>query len=432
MINWLAEQKVLVLWMGQTHLLCRGIEAFAGEVPVIPTTPAGQALCRACEIPCLSLAEAVCHYGARDAVVLSFRPTSNLLEVVMGTRWRVASPDLNIVDRVGDKTELPTILDMAGVPKLRQRILADARPADTRSLWKDFGGDWVVVQEPEDNRTGGGTHLVRSEQELRAALGSGGRKKVVEYLQGRLVTISGCVAHGVAYASGVSRQLVGLEPLVDRWSAHCGNDVILPGVVSAEEIKWMGVICRSIGEVLYEHYGFRGHYGLDMILSSVGTPYTVEINPRMQSVTTLVNAAEVELGRVPLHALHIAAFLPDAERVLPAAEALQPFSCRHSQLVIYHQGEPQRVTGDIDSGIHRFCQGKLEHARFRGDLTSLVFDEEIFITPFQQRGQVVARGERLAVVQRRGEFTSPEGLLTDRAKAIVKRVRKQLLGGHGS
>lgn len=430
--TWLAGRKVLVLWAGQTHLLCRGIEAYAGEIAVIPTTPAGEAMCRTCEIPWASLAQAVDRYGARDALVLSFRPTPDLLDAVTGTRWRVASPDLQIVDRVGDKTELPAILEMAAVPLLRQRIVEGGCTLDARSLWREFNHDRLVVQEPEDNRTGGGTHLVCSEEELGAILSSGGRRKVVEYLEGRGVTISGCVAHGIPYASGVSRQLVGLEPLVDRWSAHCGNDVVLPGFVSAGELRQMGDVCRSIGRVLFQHYGFQGHYGLDMILSNTGTPYTVEINARMQSVTTLVNAAEVELGRVPLHALHMAAFFSDADRVVPPSDLLEPFPCHHSQLVIYHCGEPRRITGDLCPGIHRLRHGKLEHARSRGDLTSVLSDEEVLITPFQLRGQLLTRGDRLAVVQRRGEFTSDDGKLTARGEAVVRSIREILLAPESS
>ncbi|MEV6986460.1 ATP-grasp domain-containing protein [Sphaerisporangium sp. NPDC051017] len=130
--------------------------------------------------------------------------------------------------------------------------------------------------------------------------------------------------------SGVSHQMVGYGPLTDVWGAHCGNQLVdgsdlTEGVAAACER-----VTRALGRVLRE-IGFLGLFGLDLLVTPDGRVVVLEINPRFQRVTSLLNAAERAAGLLPMPGVHVLAFVLDA---LPKAAPGAP-APGYSQVVGY-------------------------------------------------------------------------------------------------
>ncbi|MFD7660554.1 ATP-grasp domain-containing protein, partial [Actinosynnema sp. NPDC059797] len=267
---------------------------------------------------------------------------------------RLLAPARAATAVAADKIDALRLFERAGVAVPESRVVL-ARPGDAESCWAAGGRRPVVVQRRLNNLTGKGTRLVTGPAELRAALGDwrGERLRVSAYVPGTPLTVSGCVTGDVTAASAVSHQLVGLPELTSCWGAHCGNQLVADDELPAGVGERCRQVCERVGDQLRE-LGFRGAFGLDLVATPDGAVLAVEINPRFQTVVSLVHAQEVAAGLLPTLGAHaLASLLPSVpvRRVRTGCLAL-------SQLVV--PATRHGVLGAIPrSGGHRLDAGEL-------------------------------------------------------------------------
>jgi ATP-grasp domain len=334
-------------------------------------------------------------------------------------------PPRAVVDAVADKIKLLDLAAAAGVATPRATVAADARPEDAAHLWRRAGGGPLVAQLRRNNLTGAGTRPVGSQDELRECLAAwrGEEVKLAEFVDGLPLTVSGCVGPDRTLVSGISHQLVGYPRLTAVWGAHCGNqllddDDLPPGAARA---------CRQMAAAIGEQLrggGFRGMFGLDL-LADAGRVLAVEINPRIQSVTSLLNVAEVEAGLLPAPGAHVLSYLLDR---LPEPRCAPGPVPPLSQLVLYARRGGALLTGP-PAGRLRLSDGALLPAAGCQDQLSDLASDEALLWPFAGPGDVVRPGDRLVVVQFTGRAApvSTERRLHERAMrwldAVEARVR---------
>jgi ATP-grasp domain-containing protein len=414
-----------VAWWGLTHLLCRGIASYVPRFVVIPQSPAGLVLCREARIPHLTPEAAADRLGGERLDVLCLVPERRVTALCASLGWRLLNMPERIIGEVGDKLRLPDLLSRSGVPVIAHRLLTRASAREADKIWDALSWPRLVVQTGENDSTGRGTFLVVSLGELKAVLEELAPRpvKVARFMAGRLLTISACATSRGTFASRLSRQLVGLDLLTTQWSAHCGNECLDEGELTTDEVEVIRRCCRRIGREL-AHDGFVGQFGLDLVLDDEGAPWVLEINPRLQSVSSLVHAAELEAGDVPLQALHL---LELAKWPYQAQLNAAGHSCLHSQVVIEHRGPAVIVQRAPGCGVFHLRQDELASLDPAGDLLSLGLGG-CLITPFCVDGQRLASGDRIAVVQWRGPVTDGCGRLREEVAATVAAVRRGVLG----
>jgi predicted ATP-grasp superfamily ATP-dependent carboligase len=288
-------------------------------------------------------------------------------------------------------------------------------------IWREFDGSPVVVQQPANNLTGRGTRLLRDWREFSDTLveWGTGRLKVSRHMDGIPLTISGCVGPAQTIISAISKQLVGLPRLTCFWGAHCGNQLINTAELGEKREALCFDACLKVGDELRRR-GFLGAFGLDLMMTPENEIYVVEINPRLQSVSSLVNICEIESGVLPLPGVHLLAFLLDELPVAELVGASVPTSL--SQLVLYarRQGIISRVP---ESGAYRLENGTLKTADWPMSLHHLSTDE-VLIWVFSRLGDHVQNDTRLCVFQARfslAEKMTPN-ILTDSAMQLTDAV----------
>lgn len=299
-------------------------------------------------------------------------------------------------------------------------ILAD--PAAAARCWTSGGGRPIVVQRRVNNLTGKGTRLVTGHEELRLALRDwrGERLRVSAYLPGVPLTVSGCVTGDATVASAVSHQLVGLPGLTRFWGAHCGNQLVGDNELGAGVGAQCRRVCQRVGDQLGE-LGFRGAFGLDLVATSDGTVVAIEINPRFQTVVSLVQAQETAAGLLPMLGTHALALLLPAvpvRRVRTAALTL-------SQLVV-PATRPGVLEAVADSGCYRLDAGELRPLGMR-QLTELRPGEAL-VWRHALPGDRVRPGEELVLVQlpHRAAGITERPTLDPDAQAWVDTIRRNL------
>jgi ATP-grasp domain len=366
-----------IWWTGHSQLLtaaCHStFEIFHHRPPPLSTPP-------------------VAHAG-RQRVLLAFQPSEELERWAADAQVTLALPSRGVLRAAGDKIELLALAAGAGVQTPAALVVGDADPHEAGELWARAGERPLVAQLACDNLTGAGTRAVDGEQELARCLTEwrGERVKFAERLEGLPLTVSGCVTGEDVLVSSVSHQLVGYPRLTGMWGRHCGNQLVeddeLPPGVGA---RARGA-CTAIGRQLRE-LGFAGMFGLDLLASSEGV-VLIEINPRIQGVSSLANWAEVAGGLLPLPCAHVLAFL-DAT---PSASRLAPARLPLSQIVLYARGLT-RPDGAPELGRYRLIGGELAQIDGRMELPGLDAQEAL-VWPFVEPRTAPAPGSKLVVLQ---------------------------------
>ncbi|MCE6998305.1 ATP-grasp domain-containing protein [Saccharothrix sp. S26] len=332
---------------------------------------------------------------------------------------RLLAPARAAVAVAADKIDSLRLFERAGVAVPRARVVL-AEPADAESCWAAGGGRAVVVQRRVNNLTGKGTRLVTNVAELRAVLGDwrGELLRVSAHVPGTPLTVSGCVTGDVTVASAVSHQLVGLAELTGFWGAHCGNQLVADDELPPGVGVRCAQVCERVGDQLRE-LGFRGAFGLDLVATVDGAVFAVEINPRFQTVVSLVQAQEIAAGLLPMLGTHaLACLLPSVpvRRVRTRCLAL-------SQLVV-----PATGHGVLDaipeSGCYRLDAGVLRPSG-SARLTDLRPGEAL-LWRHALPGDPVRPGEELVLLQlpHRVAPVGDRPALDPEARAWVDAIRR--------
>ncbi|WP_267242586.1 ATP-grasp domain-containing protein [Streptomyces sp. PR69] len=336
-------------------------------------------------------------------------------------RCRLLAAPAGITERAADKIDSLALLAEAGVP-VAEHVLVPA--ADRRPAAAYWPGHWeqAVLQRRENNLIGRGTVLVTGPGQLAEALDCrpGHRLRLSRFMPGLSLTVSACAGGDRTVVSAVSHQLVGLPELTPGWGTHCGNQLLgpadLPGPLYADARE----TARAVGEVLRGH-GFRGVFGLDLLSDGEGPPLVVEINPRFQTVVSLVQSAEAAAGLLPSLGLHIlACLLPALPPVRESAQPTPPLS----QLVV-HAPRPGRVTALPRPGRYRLGADGALHGPSAGAPPSLpeLAADAALLWPHADPGPVQA-GDELVLVQTAERLCplAARPALGPRARAWTRRI----------
>ncbi|ARZ72414.1 hypothetical protein SMD11_6838 [Streptomyces albireticuli] len=263
--------------------------------------------------------------------------------------YRLLAPDPGVTAWAADKIHAVELFARAGVPTPPSRIVPATGRAPAGTYWNDR---WprAVAQRRQNNLIGRGTVLVDSPSDLQDFLDTwpGEPVKLSRYAPGISLTVTACAGPDRTIVSAVSHQLVGLPELAAGWGTHCGNQLVHPDDLPAGWYGQAREAARRVGEVLRGR-GFRGVFGLDLV-EDTGRLTAVEVNPRFQTVVSLVQAVERGAGLLPSLGLHILSFLlpalPD-----PVARELPP-GPHPSQLVV-HTATDTTVHDLAPSGRYR-------------------------------------------------------------------------------
>ncbi|MBC2876462.1 MULTISPECIES: pyridoxal-dependent decarboxylase [Streptomyces] len=336
--------------------------------------------------------------------------------------YRLLAPDAGVTAWAADKISVLELFGEAGVATPPCVVVPATGRAPARAYWHD---DWpgAVAQRRENNLIGRGTAPLASPADLDRRLAGWPDEPVrlSRRAPGISLTVTACAGPDRTVVSAVSHQLVGLPELAASWGTHCGNQLVHPGDLPDGLYGQAREAARRVGEVLRGR-GFRGVFGLDLVEED-GRLLAVEVNPRFQTVVSLVQAAERAAGLLPTLGLHILSFLlPALPPSVPGTLPSEP--CRPSQLVV-HAAEDTTLHGLAPTGRYRRA-GRVVTGPLAApaDLTELHDDEALYWAV--ARPGPVAAGQELALLQ----FRHPVAPLEPRPR-LHPEAREWISSFHG-
>jgi len=329
----------------------------------------------------------------------------------------------NKLSQFQELSKLPISLPLGGVYNLSG--------IEHDKLVRELGSKYVI--QFDRGHTGSGTVFVDSPSALLQLKEKFPERwvKASEYVVGVAYTLNGVVGSNGIYLGGLSRQITGDQVLTPLTGATIGNDFGYRTELKTghQKIEQEAVI---IGNAMLEK-GYRGLFGLDLIVLADGSHKFIEINARQPASIPMFTKMQLMAGQVPLTMIHLAEFLGlpyNLNQESYNAQALQPMNYAQVFVRAFHEYQLQfpvrsgvyRLQGD-NAAIDRptavvkpdtiFLDEERDKALlFQKDGYSITdLDEGGFLILTPAKGRQIKINEELGRIQLKGSAFLPDGQL---------------------
>ncbi|MBB0232569.1 ATP-grasp domain-containing protein, partial [Streptomyces calidiresistens] len=322
-----------------------------------------------------------------------------------GAGLALLAPDPAVTALASDKIDSLPLFGEAGVSTPDHLVVPASGRADASSYRRPH---WraAVVQRRENNLVGRGTRHAGDREELRACMEEWPDRelRVTERLDGWPLTASGCVFADRTLISGLSYQVVGVPGLAPGWGTHCGNQLPGPNDLPGGTHRRVTRAARAIGEVLRSR-GFRGVFGIDLVLTvPEHRVVAIEINPRFQTVVSLIQCGERQAGLLPALGAHVLALR--GVRGLPVRTA-EPPADRWGQFVVHAMRDGPAPVLPSPGRYRLTVDGHLSGPSELGAGLPDLGPDEALVWVQTPVGQPVREGDELLLVQLPGPVVDP-------------------------
>jgi hypothetical protein len=287
------------------------------------------------------------------------------------------------------------------------------------SWLKDTLASEVVVIQHASLAGGRGTYVVATADEFALCLESLGtvikeedEVVVSAFVKGYERTLQVCVTKDGVLVGPPQAQLVGHPTLTSPRPGDiqfCGGR-IAPGLMNDSLYQQASHQAHIIGETL-QQAGYKGIFGMDFLISK-DRIYTLEVNPRMTGLTTLLAFLQKDVPFLLLHILELAASPY-------AITTPSPHVDTGSFIQVYAQKE-SRITfesGRYDRAGRRIGEGFEDGNILPAD------DDECFVAMRVAKDAEVQQGKSLAFIYSRRQLFTDDGEIDSAAALLADKIR---------
>lgn len=304
------------------------------------------------------------------------------------------------------------------------------KAAAYRDLHAKYGSFMLQDEESSGSK---GTHAVHSADDYVEAIKllkkySRGRTIVVsKFVKGEVASIQVCITQHGIFMGGIQRQLIDSKYLsnnkLEGSNKWCGGEVggEYPDIVQHQAQE----IATIVGTELARH-GYKGIFGIDLIITPEHELYAIEINARLTGYSHLISDLQMQNGKLPFMLLH-ALELGNYEYKVTDMEAL-PSSTRYKKpasLLVLNNPLDDGLTLPhyIRPGVYKQVGDHVEFVREGYTLQSLRGEDQFLIICRHNEGDHVERGRRILKVMKYGKTMAKNGDLNPKARSLVNAIR---------
>jgi len=322
--------------------------------------------------------------------------------------------------------------DIINLPDHVVRRLDELDAASYNELSAMFG-EKFVVQEVESSGSKG-TFIVKNLSQFEKAVVSlkgmsySGTVVISKFIDGSTYSVQVCVTKYGIFTGGLQRQLVDSPylcnpdlPEVTKW---VGGEL---GGVYPEILKHRTQeIATVVGSELASH-GYRGIFGIDLIITPENEVYAIEINARLTGYSGVLSDMQYAKEKIPFMLLHVLELanlryeVNDSES-LPTMNSLDE---KYSYLILCNQLEGSQILKtDVKNGIYKVTASGLEYVTNSFTVADLPDDDHIIIFCKFTKGDTINRGARiLKIVKKGGTMSEDTEDLDEAAQQLVATVK---------
>lgn len=322
--------------------------------------------------------------------------------------------------------------DLIKIPDYEIKYMNELdRAASYKSLVERFDGAFML--QDEDSSGSKGTYAIRNQDDYVEAIKSlkkfsRGRTIVAsKFIHGEVTSIQVCITRYGIFSGGIQRQLVDSKYLCNTnlagASKWCGGEIgdEYPDIVQHQARD----IATIVGSELSSH-GYKGIFGVDLIVTPENEVYAIEINARLTGYSHIISDMQMTQGKIPFMLLHLLE-LGNYKYEVSDVEALPSVTHfdKPGSLLILNNTSDADITLDtyIRPGLYRFRQGKLSFVRPAYSLADVKGEDTLLISCRHNQGDTIGSGKRILKIMKRGR-TMYKGELTPKAQQMVQAVKE--------
>jgi hypothetical protein len=305
---------------------------------------------------------------------------------------------------------------------------------DKAAAYKDLQEKYGAFMLQDEESSGSkGTYAIKSLDDYVDAIKSlkkysRGRTIVVsKYVHGETSSIQVCITKYGIFSGGIQKQLIDSQYLgnsklegANKWQGgEVGGDY--PDIIYHQTQE----IASVVGSELASH-GYKGIFGIDLIITPDNEVYAIEINARLTGYSHVISDLQMKNGKIPfmlLHALELGNFeynvvdseaLPSSNRYKKPASLMILNNPIDEDLVLKHYIRP---------GIYRQVGGRVEFVKEGFTLQSLRGEDMMIIMSRHGEGDSVERGRRILKVMKYGKTMGKTGDLNAKGRATIDAIK---------
>lgn len=305
------------------------------------------------------------------------------------------------------------------------------RAASYKNLVERFEGPFML--QDEDSSGSKGTYAIRDHDDYIEAIKSlkkfsRGRTIVAsKFIHGEVSSIQVCITKYGVFSGGIQRQLVDSKylcnPSLAGASKWCGGEIgaEYPDIVQHQARE----IASIVGSELSSH-GYKGIFGVDLIVTPEGEVYAIEINARLTGYSHIISDMQMANGKVPFMLLHLLE-MGNFKYEVTDQEALPSTSAYDKPASLLIMNNPLdtdfKLEHYIKPGLYRFRQGKITFVRPAYSLQNVKGEDTLLILCRHNQGDEIASGKRILKIMKTGR-TMYKGELTPKAQQMVQAIKE--------
>lgn len=322
--------------------------------------------------------------------------------------------------------------DLIKVPEYEIKYMNELeRAASYRELRERFGGAFML--QDEESSGSKGSYAIHNEDDYVDAVKSlkkysQGRTVVAsQFVHGEVSSIQVCITKYGIFSGGIQRQLVDSKylcnPKLEGATRWCGGEIgaEYPDIVQhrAQEIA------SVIGSELSSH-GYKGVFGVDLIVTHEDEVYAIEINARLTGYSHIISDMQMLNGKIPFMLLHILELgnyryeVTDTEALPSAARYKKPGSL----MILNNQSSEDFVLKQyIRPGIYKLVGDRVEFVKDGYSLKDCRSGEDTMVIMCRyNEGETIERGKRILKIMKLGK-TMKGSDLNPKAQQLVSAIK---------
>lgn len=305
---------------------------------------------------------------------------------------------------------------------------------DKAAAYKELNEKYgAFVMQDEESSGSKGTYIIKNHDHyVEAVTGlkrtSYSRSVVIsKFIEGLTHSVQVCITKYGIFSSGVQKQLVDSEFLCNtklqgatRW---CGGElgVEYPDIVQHQATE----MATIVGSELASH-GYKGIFGIDIILTPENEVYAIEINARHTGYSHVISDMQLKQGKIPFMLLHVLELANQPYEVtdLDSLPSVARYKKPVSYLIINNRSnEPVKLEVEIPCGIYKVNNDSLEFIKSAISIDQLQGDNTILINCRNDKGGIVDPGKRILKITKYGKSMAKEDL-NFKSQHVIKVVKK--------
>lgn len=363
--------------------------------------------------------------------------------------WSFIGNKMEIRDPYENKKIFKEIIRELGIESIPgdNLLITDVTLETIKKYKEKFKVDKIVLQLAEATWGGGsGTFFIESDNDFRKYKNrvdelyeklKDTKKRIdtvniAPFINGVSSSIPCCATKFGTFTGSIQTQLVDVEEvgakLPTRSGVFAGHDWAFKKF-SANAQDQASRIGQKFGDYIYKN-GYKGIFGLDLIVDQNDKVWPVECNPRETDAFPLITMLQMEAGAIPMQVFHNLEYL-DSEYDINFKEVDESYKVNYmaSQIIIYNRSKNFMVDRHtIQAGVYRMNNQTLEFVRpgfatwdiKNGD--EFLLTEDIAKTP----GNIYDPHERMLRLIRKGPMLNSDGTFRRDAALIVDNIYNSL------